>query len=268
MARLKGKFLIGTIGNLTFKTDKKGQILQRKIGKGHIKQTKATKTTARVFGKASSFSLCVRKNFGYVMGDHYDGEMVNRFNKENFAIFRQCYQPETERYEFKTDYFQRLNGFDFNVASPLKNSLWLVPSVQLSGRELLIRLPDCEIQTDFKFPTKSNICTLELMIYLISIRTGFEKQINLEPLQISNDQKIIPAREWKVEIPDGCICITGMLLYYYDYHSQQQVKIPINHKEFNPAAILDASVSDGEFNLPWDSSWQSSGLQFQPKIRE
>lgn len=59
-----------------------------------------------------------------------------------------------------------------------------------------------------------------------------------------------------------------MLLYYYDYRSQQQVKIQVNHKEFNPVAILNASVSDGEFNLPWDSSWQFSGLQFQPKVKE
>lgn len=265
MARFKGKFLIDSIGNLTFKKNRKEQIVQTKPGKRGIKQTIATKKTALVFGKASKFSNCIRTSFSWLTGRSYDGEMINRLNKENFAILKQCYQPETERYEFKPDSFRRLNGFDFNNNSPLKDSLWIELSVRLEEQELRIQLPSLEIPADLKFPNRSNTCNLMLKVYLLSIRTGFEKEINLETLQISNDQKTLPAREWKLEIPDGCICVTGMVLDYY--RIQGNLMTPVNHKEFNPAVILNATVSDGEFNLPWDSSWQYSRFSFQPDVK-
>lgn len=266
MARFKGKFLIGAIGNLTFKKHREEQILQRKPGKGRVKQTKATKKAALVFGKASRFSNCIRQSFGFLIDDRHDGGMVNRLNKENFAIFKQCYQPETENYEFKPDSFRRLNGFDFNTKSLLKDSLWVEPSVQLIGQELQIRIPDLEIPADFKFPNRSNICNVELNVYLLSIRTGFEKRLHLEAMQISEDEKMVQAREWKVEVPDGCICITGLALHYYKV--QGNMMTPAYHKEFNPAVILNATVSNGEFNLPWNSSWQPAGIRFRPKNQD
>ncbi|RQO74091.1 hypothetical protein DBR43_01405 [Pedobacter sp. KBW06] len=264
MARFKGKFLVGSIGNLTFKKNKKEQIVQTKPGKRGVKQTTATKKAALVFGKASQFSNCVRTSFRSLTKGNYDGEMINRLNKENFAILRQCYQTESESYDFKPDSFKRLNGFDFNSKSPLKDNLWIEPSVQVQEKELLIQLPDFEIPADFKFPGLSNTCSLMLKVYLLSIKTGFEKGQYLEILQISNDQKIVPAQEWKLEIPDGCICVTGMALNYY--RIQGNLMTPVNHKEFNPAVILNATVSNGEFNLPLDSSWQFSGFKFQPDV--
>lgn len=264
MARFKGKFLIGSIGNLTFKKNKKEQIVQTKPGKRGIKQTTATKKTALVFGKASKFSNCIRTSFSFLTGRSYDGEMVNRLNKENFAILKQCYQPESESYDFKPDSFRRLNGFDFNNKSPLKDSLWIEPSVQLQDQKLLIQLSDFEIPADLKFPNRSNTCSLILKVYLLSIKTGLQKHIHLETLQISNEQKTVRSREWKLEIPDGCICVTGMALDYY--RIQGNLMTPVNHKEFNPVVILNATVSNGEFNLPWDTSWQYSGFEFQPKV--
>lgn len=265
MARFKGKFLIGSIGNLTFKKNRKEQILQTKPGKGGVKQTTATKKAALVFGKASAFSNCIRSNFRQLTGSDYDGEMINRLNKENFAILKQCYQPETESYEFKADSFRRLNGFDFNSKSQLKDSLWVEPTVQLSEKELLIQLPEFKIPTDFKFPAYSHTCSLKLSVYLFSIKTGVDHQLNLEPLQISNDQEMVPVREWKVEVPDGCICVTGMALHYY--RIQGSMTIPVNHKAFNPAVILNTTISKGTYNLPWDVDWQFSGLSFEPKMK-
>lgn len=266
MATFKGKFLIGSIGNLTFKKNRKGQVLQGKPGKGGVKQTIATKKAALVFGKASQFAYCIRNGFRQLTESNYDGEMINRLNKENFAILKQCYQPETESYEFKPDSFKRLNHFDFNSRSPLKDSLWIVPSVQLQHQELLIRLPEFEIPADFKFPVYSDSCVLKLRVHLLSIKKSAQQHIILDTLQISYDQKVVPAREWKLEIPDGCICLTGMALHYY--RSKDNLTIPVNRKEFNPAVILNATVSEGEFNLPLNPDWQDSGLSFQPKVKE
>lgn len=266
MATFKGKFLIGSIGNLTFKKNRKSQVLQRKPGKGSVKQTTATKKAALVFGKASQFAYCIRNGFRQLTEGNYDGQMINRLNKENFAILKQCYQSETESYEFKSDSFKRLNHFDFNSSSPLKDSLWVVPSVQLQHQELLIRLPEFEIPADFKFPAYSDSCDLKLRIHLLSIKMSAQQHIILDTLQLSYDQKVVPAREWKLEIPDGCICLTGMALHYY--RSQDNLTIPINHKEFNPAVILNATVSERAFNLPLNPDWQDSGLSFQPEVKE
>jgi len=266
MATFKGKFLIGSIGNLTFKKNRKGQVLQRKPGKGSVKQTTATKKAALVFGKASQFAYCIRNGFRQLTESNYDGQMINRLNKENFAILKQCYQPETESYEFKSDSFKRLNHFDFNSSSPLKDSLWVVPSVQLQHRELLIRLPEFEIPADFKFPVYSDSCDLKLRVHLFSIEKGAQQHVILDTLQIFYDQKVVPAREWKLKIPDGCICLTGLALNYY--RSKDNLTIPVNRKEFNPAVILNATVSEGEFNLSLNPDWQDFGLSFQPKIKE
>ncbi|MNR19646.1 hypothetical protein D3C85_1364510 [compost metagenome] len=43
---------------------------------------------------------------------------------------------------------------------------------------------------------------------------------------------------------------------------------PAYHKEFNPAVILNATVSNGEFNLPWDSSWHYTAIRFRPKNQD
>lgn len=266
MARFKGKFLIGTIGNLTFKKNKKKQILQTKPGKGGVKQTTATKKAASVFGKASQFAYLIRNGFRQLTESNYDGEMINRLNKENFAILRQCYRPETESYEFKTDSFRRLNGFDFNSNSLLKDSIWVTPSVQLQDQELLIQLPEFKIPADLKFPVSGEHCDLKLRVHLFSVKTGIQHHVILDPLKISYDQKVVPAREWKLEVPDGCICLTGTALHYY--RSQDDMKIPLNGKEFNPAIILDVTVSKGEFSLSPTPDWQSSDLSFEPNAKE
>ena len=83
-----------------------------------VKQTPDTKKLAYLFGRASMLGKMIRSHTANLIFGFHDGPMINRLKKKLQEILLQDY-PVKGEHQFTTDGFSQLNGFDFNLNSPL-----------------------------------------------------------------------------------------------------------------------------------------------------
>ncbi|WP_256005072.1 hypothetical protein [Pedobacter deserti] len=269
MAQFKGKHLSGLMGNLVARRGRDGStILQIKASR--VKQTKATKASAGVFGKASSLACDIRTQLGYLYGLDNDSGMVNRFNTPVRDVLMHCFDKETQTYSFQEDSFSRLAGFNFNIKSPLENTLWVMPEVTLEGTSLKVSIPELEIGSNLLFPDTTKLCVLRVAVSRIALYEGLTSALQTQELIINREQGIVPAQEFTFEVPQGCLCTAAIGLLFYEV-SADNVRYSYNCKEFSPAAILGAIIVPGEFVPPpvikesnrlVSNPWTSSSVKF------
>lgn len=246
MGKFDGKNFRGLVGPLVLRTGKNGvTILQTRAHRR--KQTKGSKVTAGIFGKASTFSKAIRKDLSVLINGFYDGAMINRLVTANRQILEHCYDKDSKKYTFQEDSFSRLVGEEFNKQSPLTKSLWVVPQVNLSGNQLTLSLPELTIGEHLLFPTGSNFCQIKVVLAFFNLEHGVHKEEVTQFLEISDAQPEVPAHNFVFEVPDGCLCVAGMRLEYYKL--ENNIKTVKNNKTFNPAAICAAIITPGEFVL-------------------
>jgi len=239
MGKFDGKQIVGLVGPIIFKKGKNGTIVQTKATK--VNQSAATKESASIFGIASAFSKNLRVDLTNITQKFYDGGMVNRLNAQNRAIFEQCYNKDTKKFTFNETSFSRLAGFEFNLESPLINSLWATPQINISANSLTLSLPAFEVPEQLKFPNNANTCELTVFLSLYVPDQEFRDPPAYQSIEINNDQKNVPAQEFIFEVPDGCLCIVGIKLNYF--WRSQNIKTVINQKNFNPAGICAAIIT-------------------------
>lgn len=247
MGKFDGKHLTGLVGDSVSRRGKNGNMIIQSKPREY-KQTKATRQAAGVFGQGIRLACVIRKDLHFLIRGNYDGDMITRFNTPVNEVLRHCYDKETEKFTFDADSFARLTGTEFNLKSPLINSLWVSAETVLNGNTLKIQLPEMEIGKQLKFPARANVCELNIAVALIALAPGLHRHAMYQSIEISKEQQILPAREFTFEIPDGCLCVAGIGLQYFSLH--KQVKTIINSKTFNPAAICGAVVSPGIFVKP------------------
>lgn len=246
MAKFDGKHLTGIIGKLVIRKIRNKQVVQK--APILVKQTKATKKAASIFGQGSILAGIIRRNFEAFINSNYHGDMVNRLNAPVKEVIRQCYNPETDKFNFTEDSFNRLAGFEFNIKSLLSNSLWVTPKMSLNGNKLKISIPEAKIPKQLKFPARANLCELTVIITLISLQQAKFKQPLFQSIEINKNQDFLPTQEFIFEVPDGCLCVAGLNLSYFSLHNS--IKTVLNNKDFNPARLLGAIITPGEFVLP------------------
>lgn len=246
MGKFDGKHIRGLVGNIVSRKGKKGMIVQSAPGK--YKQSEATKQESSLFGKGSTLASALRRELNLIISSNQDGEMVNRFNKPIKEVLRQCYDPETQKFNFMEDSFSRLAGFEFNVKSPLINSLWVSPEMHLNGNILTISLPEIEIPAQLKFPGATHTCILMAIVSFTSLEHCHRKPSAVQTMEISQSETIVPARQFDFEVPEGCLCIAGIGLKYFSIN--HTIRTTFNSKVFNPAGIIGALISPGTFVLP------------------
>lgn len=247
MAKFDGKQLIGLIGNIVIKKGRgKTTIAQTKAE--NVRQTPATVEAGSIFGKASKLGKTIRTDLNVLIQDHYDGTMINRFNTVNRELLSRCYSKDTKSFTFKQDSFERLQSFEFNASSPLARSLWVKPEVTLTGNQLQLNLPEIQISDQLRFPSNANTCEIKIAVAMLVLNPALHHTNQYRSIQVSKGQGIIPARQFSFEVPDGCLCVVGMSLYFTRKYEQMQTII--NDKSFNPAAICGAIITPGTFVLP------------------
>lgn len=247
MGIFNGKYLTGLVGESVSRRGKNGETIVQAAPRKY-KQTKATKRAAGVFGQGVKLACTIRKDLHFLIRDNYDGDMITRFNTPVNEVLRHCYDKETEKYTFAQDSFDRLAGAEFNIRSLLINSLWVATETTLNGNILRLSLPEIKIGEQLKFPLRANVCELNIAMACIALVPGLHKSAMLQSISISKDQQIVPAQEFTFEVPEGCLCVTGIGLQYFSLHNN--VKTVLNSKTFNPAGICSAVVSPGTFVKP------------------
>ena len=254
MARIIGKHVRGAVGDVVFKTYGDLQILQAKPRK--YKQSKDTKKAAGIFGMSSSLAREFRSTLSAVITSCYDGTMVFRLNTEVLQSLRYAHDPVAKTYSFPEDSFSRLDGFDFNAKSPFQNNLFVMPDVTVSENILTISLPALQVPRDLKFPAGAHSCKILVGCSLINLKHN-RATAKFASFTVPNKKNTTTLpQSWEFELEPGCICITAMSLQYVQ--SVLAGDRIINTKTFNPAAILNALVLDGEADVTKIKKWPQS----------
>lgn len=245
MARLDGKFIRGIVGPVTYKTHGDKQIVQAKSKKAQIDMTVATYDAAFIFGRASTLAAYIRVATDPII-DFYDGKMIFRLTGECNQILQQASVDKDKVFDFSQDYFNRLNGFEFNQESPVKTYLFAQPQVTLTEQNVTIDLPEMQIPGDLKFPANARYCTVAFSVALFDLNNEQYKSHEIQSFEIELQPKsfTLPPQQLIFEAAPGCLCVISLALYYFE--KSFAGKKMVNSKSFSPSAILKAAFCPGD----------------------
>ena len=245
MAIFDGKFIRGAAGPVIFKKQGKKQVVQGKSKKEQIDMTQATFDAAFVFGRASTLASYIRAGADNIIRFN-DGGMISRFTGECNQILQKASTGKDNVFDFSQDYFSRLNGFEFNRESPVKNYLFAQPMVSLTEQLVTIDLPEIQIPKDLKFPTNAKYCTVGFSVTLFDLHNDRYKIQEIQSFEIElKDQAFtIPVQQLNFEGAPGALCVIALGLYYFE--KTFAGKAMINNKELSPTAVLKAAFCPGE----------------------
>ncbi|MEJ7560257.1 MAG: hypothetical protein WKF66_18245 [Pedobacter sp.] len=87
------------------------------------------------------------------------------------------------------------------------------------------------------------------------METGYEQESELKYLTVvkNNELDLIPPQTVEFTTEPGCLCVIGIAFHFYKASFIGEVLT--NSKEFNPAAILSAHMTEGRHVLPVDGNW-------------
>lgn len=255
MATKKGKFIIGSMGDVVYKEINGVQVMQSKPGKGGVRQTPATKESAGLFGKSSTLASNFRGRMHSVINENADGRAVGRLTAAVNSVIRHCYSSKTKTFRFEKDSFESLAGFDFNIKSPLQKSMWLMPESKLAENILTITLPELRTHEELKFPKGTNLCEISICVLRYRLEEGLEyKKPEVKTVEITSDLASLEEQDLEFNIPEGSFCIAAIGLHYYEVIKNKATDR--NSKAFNPAAICAAYMNEGTFKPEEPQLWQ------------
>jgi len=201
MAIFQGKFLKGTLGGFVFKAYKGKQIVSSRPAPGTVKQTPASKRASGTFGMTSKLNRHIRGMFQTEVNDLVDAKYTSRLTAELSASVNPCRDPVTYLFQFEKESFSNLRGFEFNVVSPVKKALNVLPKVILANEMIKVTFPKLKSRLNLLFPKRATHCDLILCLGLIRLRDGKRIMVpERQRLQIKKDWKIALAGDYHAEI--------------------------------------------------------------------
>lgn len=249
MATYNGKNLKGSFGNLTFAKHGEINVVKSKIKS--VKQTKATKKSASVFGKfISPFSKFIRQSFNTLINGNADSTMVNRMNSDISTLIYQ-HIDANGKFNFKETSFNRLLDFDFNFSSPLNNSLLIKPTVNFTTGYVEITWPEFLIAKNLRFPVKAVSCMVRFRFVYFSLAHQKWNVLNVEEIEIKKNQSSTIAQSFNLPMPAGSLFLLGVGITYFT----GMPKIELNNKTFNPAAICGVGFVPGSCSPNEIADW-------------
>lgn len=261
MAKFDGKFIRGAVGKTTFRKLGNKQIIQGKTDKEQISMTPATIKASYIFGRASTLASYIRDSVFQIVRSYYDSKMISRFTGQCNQIIQQAATDKDEVFHFNQDQFTRLNGFEFNMDSPVKKYIFTQPLVDLTEQKVTINVPEIQIPKDLKFPTDIWHCTLAFNVSLFDLTHNQYRTQEVQSIEIEHKvaPSTIPAQQFSFEGSPGTLAIITLGLYYSE--KTFAGKAITNNKKFSPAAILKAEFCPGE--IVKQEHWQE--MQFNEK---
>lgn len=261
MARIDGKFITGKIGATVYKKYRNKQVIQQSPIFNPSSHTASSKITAKIFGKASTLAMTLRDNLNPITTNFTDGEMVNRLNSEVIHILNQCKNIEKGFFDFHNDSFDRLNGFEFNQRSLVRNIFHIRPELAITANQLKISIPEMRLPQEFNFPKEIGNCMLSFGLGMFDLTNG---QYHFNPIQSTEitykyKPDVIVPQQFEFEIEPGCLCIVVISLQFL--RNTFAGKMFYNTADYNPVAILKAFIADGEAALTKAINWNTMDFQ-------
>ncbi|WP_158795445.1 hypothetical protein [Pedobacter sp. L105] len=208
------------------------------IKSGKVKQTEKTKKCSTVYSLAIQLSSDIKTQFSERLHKFQDGTMHNRMNSEISKILYDSRDGEETKFEFTENSFDGLSNFEFNTNSKLIDFLRVKPSVNLTGNNLVVSLPELKIPAKLKFIPESKFCKLNVYVALLRLNNPKPKAVKSQSVLVDINQGILNAHKFQFKVPDGCVCLVGVFLDYF--YILEEYKVLLNNKDFNPSAICAA----------------------------
>lgn len=251
MAIFDGKFIRGVVGDVVFRKVGDSQRMSRRVPKGAIKQTTATRRASNTFGLASSLGACLREVLKADLKGFVDTGMHSRLTAKLYRIFSQSLDRETKAFNFQNDSFKDLEDFGFNNRSALLDSLGVKPMVTMETGAISLLLPSLR---KLRFPQHTISCEMTVSVTLIALEEGIITQHpDRKKILIEKSAANLNPYRFSFDVPPGCLCIVSMVLdFYMDYKSHIRL---FNSKKFSPAAICGAIISPGKFTRQDSHFW-------------
>jgi len=256
MGKFDGKYLRGAVGDVIFKKVRGQQIVQGKSKKKKTDQSAETKKAATVFGRASNLAAYIRAALDASIR-FYDGTMISRLTGEVNQIAHSSLNPESQTFDFTSAAFSRLNGFEFNATSPVRNQLFVQPQVSIIDNLLQIDLPEMQIPKDLKFHENGSYGVLGFQVVLFDLQHGKynkSQEIQITEIKYKYEPEVVPAKQFSFQTEPGCLCIISIAIQYYE--KTFAGNSVVNSKSFNPSAILKAFLADGVADPSVSKNWQ------------
>jgi hypothetical protein len=235
--------LHGRLGNAVYRTVGNTSIVQ--IRPSRVRQTLSTKESAMEFGLASNSGKILRDIFS-TLACNSDGRMINRLNA---ALLKCIKDSELERGErdLHDGNPGHLQGFQFNVQSPLDKALAVRPVCELESGKMKVHLPEFKENGQLQQLRYGRNCVLRMMMVAVNFRENYYEYLSYQDIAIGRGTTI-PEQTWEpdVALPAGCIVLVTVSLHYYGLKDVSGVAQSINSREFSPAEIIGAyRIDDG-----------------------
>lgn len=255
MARLEGKFIKGIVGPTVYKKYRDKQVVQKAPEYSPSSQSEASKESATIFGIASNLAMTFRDTLNPIITDEVPGDMVNRLNSDVVNILNQSLDPVNGGFVFNTNSFNRLNGFEFNSKSMVRDNFFAQPSLHVTGSQLAINIPEIQMPAEFKYPKGIEWCMLSFGLAMFDLSYGhaFFSPVEKKEIKYAYDAAPIPAQQFSFEIEPGCLCIVVISLQFLK--NTFAGRMFYNTIDFNPVAILNAFIADGNVDVERLKNW-------------
>lgn len=251
MANFDGKYIRGAVGPVIFKKTKTGQTVSIRPAAGTMRQTQETKNASDTFGMTSILSTELKNSFSSELMDLQDNTMYIRLVKTVSQVLYWCRDKETRQYQFETDSFNALAGFEFNISSPVVKTLGIIPQMDYEEGMLSLFFEAAKKPNKLKFVKGSSYCDMTVAVTLIRLADGL---ITMDPMlreqrlyKETNDD--LTGKRFDFVVPDGCLCVMSVFL---KFHSYNQLK---NNKTFSPAFICGATITKGTYVSDDKHNW-------------
>lgn len=174
--------------------------------------------------------------------------MISRFTGENALVLNSALIRETQTFDFSIAAFDKLNGFEFNMLSPVRKLLFAQPAVSITDNAIKIVLPEMHIPQDLKFPPEVKNCVVALQLALFDLENykWFAQKTQTIEIKYKYQPLTVPSAEFSFDTQTGCLCVITITLRYFT--ETFAGNLGINSKSFNPAAILKAFMIPGTVN--------------------
>ena len=245
MGRVVGKFVSGVVGPVIFKKVGNKQVVVAKSKKPQIAMTEATYRASYIFGRASTLGAYIRSGTHNILR-FYDSGMISRLTGECNQILQKTTPIEGDELTLDHDYFSRLNGFEFNTASPVKRYLFTQPQATLSEESVVVNFPEMIIPRDLAFAPHATYCTIALRVLLLDLKSNqyLNQEIQAFDVELNTANPRFPAQQLTFKGAPGALCIVFLSLMYAE--KTFAGKAVLNSKEISPAAVLRAEFCPGE----------------------
>ena len=240
MARVSKNNLKGPLGNLVFYESRGLSLARRRPDR--VKQTKATKSAAKDFGRAVRYSRLIRDSLTGLI-DPKDKPMMYRLNNELLQWLRESKGDGP----MMSQHILRLEGFEFNEDCFLRRRLKVEPVVDFNtSGKILVNIPAMKPSPDIIAPRDTE--SIEVNIMALRCNTRGKPAIYTDPPEeymlvhnINYNNTPIPTQQLELpfrSIPGDIVLVVMGLKYFM---MKQNKLVQVVEKRWLPAGVVGVS---------------------------